>query len=124
MMIFINLPDVLVLDESYPPVHLVYKARRLRITMDNWALHTGFEEGDISVKEMTIKLGVRSLQILATPICFCVALYASFVYGILYGNLAAFPVGFQGQRGWNTIVGALSSSRFSSAFFSVAQLTF
>lgn len=43
----------------------------------------------------------------ATPICFSVALYASFVYGILYLNLASFPIEFQEERGWNMVVGAL-----------------
>lgn len=64
----------------------------------------------------------------SNPICFCVALYASyvnqsamvansiflwnwhknrFVYGILYANLAAFSVEFQDERGWNLLIGAL-----------------
>lgn len=99
--------DVLVLDESYPPVLLSYKASRLRITTGNWALHARFEEVDHSLKEMCIKYGVRPFQMLLTPICFFVALYASFVYGILYGNLAAFPIEFSETRGWNPLVGAL-----------------
>lgn len=36
---------------------------------------------------------------LLTLICFSVALYASFVYGILYANLAAFPTEFEEERG-------------------------
>lgn len=44
---------------------------------------------------------------LATPICFFVSLYASFVYGVLYANLASFPLEFQEERGWNQVVGAL-----------------
>lgn len=43
--------------------------------------------------------GVRPFQMLLTPICFSVALYASFVYGILYANLAAFPTEFEEERG-------------------------
>lgn len=31
--------DLLFIDESYPPVLLAYKARRLRIEGKNWALH-------------------------------------------------------------------------------------
>lgn len=107
MMMFILVIDVLVLDESYPPVLLVYKARRLRIATSNWALHAEFEQWDVAFKEMAIKFGVRPFQMLATPTCFCVALYASFVYGILYGNLAAFPIEFQEERGWNPVIGAL-----------------
>ncbi|KAL8867338.1 MAG: hypothetical protein Q9174_005727, partial [Haloplaca sp. 1 TL-2023] len=107
MMMFILTLDILILDESYPPRLLVYKARRLRIQTGNWALHAKFEEWDVSLKELAIKFGVRPFQMLATPICFFVALYASFVYGILYANLASFPIAFQEERGWNQVVGAL-----------------
>ena len=91
--------DVLILDESYASRLLVYKARRLRFETGNWALHAKFEEWDVSLKVMAIKFGVRPLQMLMTPTCFFVALYASFVYGILYANLAAFPIESQEERG-------------------------
>ena len=107
MMLSILFVDILVLDETYPPRLLVYKARRLRIKTGNWALHAKFEEWDVSLKELAHKFGVRPFQMLLTPICFCIALYASFVYGILYANLAAFPLEFQEERGWNLLVGAL-----------------
>ena len=107
MMLSIWAIDMLVLDESYPPVLLVYKARWLRIATGNWALHAKHEEWDVSVKELVEKFGVRPFQMLLTPICFFVAIYASFVYGILYANLASFPIEFQEERGWNDLVGAL-----------------
>ncbi|KAL8637681.1 MAG: hypothetical protein Q9228_005073 [Teloschistes exilis] len=107
MMMFILVLDVLILDESYPPRLLVFKARRLRILTGNWALHAKFEEWDVSLKELVVKFGIRPFQMLLTPICFFVALYASFVYGILYANLASFPIAFQEERGWNQVVGAL-----------------
>ena len=106
-MLFVLTLDVIILDESYSSRLLVFKARRLRIQTGNWALHARFEEWDVSIKEMVVKFGVRPFQMLLTPICFCVALYASFVYGILYANLAAFPIEFQEERGWNLLVGAL-----------------
>ncbi|KAL1386458.1 MFS multidrug transporter [Phyllosticta capitalensis] len=99
--------DIIFLDETYPPVLLVYKARRLRHTTGNWALHAKHEEWDVSLRELANSYLVRPFQLLFTPICFCVALYASFVYGILYAQLAAFPVVFEEQRGWNKVVGAL-----------------
>ncbi|EAW07800.1 MFS transporter [Aspergillus clavatus NRRL 1] len=106
MMFFLTL-DILYIDESYPPVLLVYKARRLRFESGNWALHARHEEWDVSLKELGNKYLVRPFQLLFTPICFLVALYASFVYGILYLSLASFPVEFQEVRGWNQVVGAL-----------------
>jgi MFS family permease len=106
-MVFILALDVLLLDETYPAVLLVYKAQRLRHQSGNWALHAEHEEWDVGFKEMANKYLVRPFALLATPICFCVALYASFVYGILYLSLAAFPIEFEEERGWNQLVGEL-----------------
>jgi hypothetical protein len=106
-MLFILALDVLILDESYPPVLLVHKAQRLRHESGNWALHAKHEEWDVSISELLHKYLIRPFQMLFTPICFLVALYASFVYGILYANLAAFPIVFEEERGWNPLVGAL-----------------
>ncbi|MCJ1479070.1 hypothetical protein MMC13_007754 [Lambiella insularis] len=107
MMLVIWVLDMTILDESYSPVLLVYKARRLRIQTGNWALHAKHEEWDVSVKEMIQKFGVRPFQMLMTPICACVSCYNSFVYGLLYANLAAFPLEFEEERGWNQFVGTL-----------------
>lgn len=90
-------------DESYPPRLLVYKARRLRHETGNWALHAKFEEWDVSLKQLAEKFLLRPLQLLATPICFLVALYASFCYGILYMQLGSIPIIFGELRGWDTL---------------------
>src|SRR3954447_4947163 len=107
MMMFFLIMDLLFVDESYPPVLLVYKAQRLRFESGNWALHARHEEWDATFKELGNKYLIRPFQLLSTPICFLVALYAAFVYGILYLSLAAFPIEFQEVRGWNQLVGAL-----------------
>jgi MFS family permease len=98
---------VIFIDESYPPKLLVYKARRLRHETGNWALHTKFEEWDISVKELARKFLLRPIELLCTPICFLVALYASFCYGILYMQLGAIPIIFGQVRGWGPFVAVL-----------------
>lgn len=79
--------DLLVLDESYPNTLLVRKSQRLRHESGNWALHAKHEEWDVSLKELGNKYLIKPFQLLATPICFLVAMYASFVYGtpFLYG---------------------------------------
>ncbi|KAJ9636862.1 hypothetical protein H2201_006482 [Coniosporium apollinis] len=86
---------------------LVYKAQRLRLETGNWALHAQHEKWDISVQQLARKYLVRPFQLLFTPVCFLVALYASFVYGILYASPASFPIEFEDERGWNQVVGAL-----------------
>jgi len=106
MMAILSL-DVLLLDESFSPVLLTYKARRLRHETGNWALHSEHEEWDVSIRELARKYLIRPFKLLVTPICFLIALYASFVYAILYSALSAFPVAFQEIRGWNQVVGAL-----------------
>ncbi|KPM43947.1 putative MFS-type transporter [Neonectria ditissima] len=98
---------VIFIDESYPPKLLVYKARRLRHDTGNWALHAQFEEWDVNVKQLAQKFLLRPIQLLCTPICFLVALYASFCYGILYMQLGAIPIIFGEIRGWTPFVSTL-----------------
>ena len=102
---FILLLDVIFIDESYPAALLVKKAQRLRHESGNWALHAKHEEWDVSISEIAHKYLIRPFKLLTTPICFLVALYASFVYGILFATLGAFPVVFEEMRGWNQVVG-------------------
>ncbi|KAL6694216.1 major facilitator superfamily domain-containing protein [Trichoderma pleuroticola] len=97
----------LFIDESYPPLLLVYKAQRLRHETGNWALHAQFEEWQIDLRQLARKFLVRPIRILSTPICFLVTLYASFVYGILYMQLGAIPIIFWEVRGWDPIPAAL-----------------
>ena len=104
---FVLALDVIIVDESYPNALLVKKAQRLRHESGNWALHAKHEEWDVSLTEMANKYLIRPFQLLTTPICFLVALYASFCYGILYASLGAFPIEFEEVRGWNPVVGAL-----------------
>lgn len=73
-MIFMVVLDILILDESYAPVLLVTKARQLRFTSGNWALHAPHEEWDVTLSELGHKYMVRPFQLLATPICFLVAM--------------------------------------------------
>ncbi|PSR85890.1 major facilitator superfamily domain-containing protein [Coniella lustricola] len=94
---------IIFIDESYPPVLLVAKARRLRHDSGNYALHAKFEEWEPSISELCRKFLIRPLQLLCTPICLLMALYASFCYGILYMQLGAVPTIFGSLRGWNLL---------------------
>ncbi|KAI5306184.1 hypothetical protein KEM56_001932 [Ascosphaera pollenicola] len=107
MQFFFLILDVLIVDESYPPTLLVKKAQTLRFETGNWALHALHEEWDVSMGELANKYLVVPFALLSTPICVLVACYASFVYGILYLNLAYFPIVFQEIRGWGQLVGQL-----------------
>ncbi|KZM26874.1 transmembrane transport [Ascochyta rabiei] len=99
--------DVIFVDECYPPKLLVYKARRLRHTTGNWALHAQFEEWDVSFVQLCRKFLVRPVQLLMTPICFLIAIYASFCYGVLYMQLGGIPIIFAEMRGWSAVSSTL-----------------
>ena len=93
----------LLIDETYPAMLLVYKARRLRHESGNWALHAKFEEWDVSISALAHKFLIRPFQLLATPICASMAFYASFCYGLLYMQLGAIPIIFAEHRHWPAV---------------------
>lgn len=99
--------DIIFIDECYPPKLLVYKARDLRHETGNWALHAKFEEWNVSIVELSKKFLLRPIQLLFTPICFLVALYASFCYGILYMQLGGIPIIFGQIRQWPAVSSTL-----------------
>ncbi|EFX01740.1 major facilitator superfamily transporter multidrug resistance [Grosmannia clavigera kw1407] len=99
--------DVIFIDESYAPVLLIDKARMLRKTTGEWALHAKWEEKEVRVVDLAVKFGLRPLQMLATPICLAVTVYSSFIYAVFYASLASFPIIFQQTRGWDDLVGSL-----------------
>lgn len=100
---FVLLNAAIFIDETYAPQLLVVKARRLRHESGNWALHAKFEEWDPSIASLAKKFMVKPIQLLCTPICFLIALYASFCYGILYMQLGAIPIIFGNIRGWGLL---------------------
>lgn len=59
------------------------------------------------MKELAQKYLIRPVHMLFTPICFLISLYAAFVYGILYANLAGFSIEFEEVRGWGLVTGNL-----------------
>ncbi|KAI9925118.1 hypothetical protein MW887_006526 [Aspergillus wentii] len=99
--------NVLVIDESYPPVLLVHKARRMRLEGKNWALHAEHEEWNVSMAEVAQKYLVRPFKLLGTPICLLMTIYTSFIYGILYANLESFQIEYQEIRKWGPIAASL-----------------
>lgn len=87
--------DVFLYEESYLPMVLVAKARRLRRQTGNWAIHAKAEQQVLDFKSIVTKTISRPLVMLFTePACFFVCLYVAFIYGILYMLLEAFPIIF------------------------------
>lgn len=97
-----------VMPELYAPVLLSRKARRLRKeTGDNryWHPH---ESVKIDLNNILTKFLSRPLRMLVTePMVACIALYASFVYGMLFLTLEVFPIVYAENRTWGPVVSTL-----------------
>lgn len=103
LMMFMLSLAVIYCDETYSPVLLVHKARRLRVSTGNWALHAEFEEWEVSLKALANKFLARPWLILFTPIGLCMNIYSAFVFGVFYMLLGAVPIIFEEGRGWNPV---------------------
>ncbi|CAG8140680.1 unnamed protein product [Penicillium olsonii] len=97
------------LDESYAPVILVRKAATLRRQTRNWGIHAKQDEVEIDFNELVRNNFARPIVMLFTePILLLISLYISFIYGLIYALLGAYPVIFQGVYGMNMGVGGLA----------------
>ena len=95
--------------ETYPPVILLSKARRIRATgVEGFRdVKAPAEAQGRSLRSIFKVALVRPWQILFDPISFLVAIYLSVVYALLYMLFTIYPIVFQQRRGWNSGVGEL-----------------
>jgi DHA1 family multidrug resistance protein-like MFS transporter len=95
-------------DETYAPIILVAKARKLRHETQNWAIHAKHEEIELDLRSILHNYLAIPLKMLALdPIILCMCIFGSFVYGLLYLFLTAYPFIFQRVHGMNQGVGGL-----------------
>ncbi|KAK3387048.1 major facilitator superfamily domain-containing protein [Podospora didyma] len=89
--------DFIFLEETYPPSILVGKAAELRRRTLNWGIHAKQEEIEVDFRELVTKNFSRPMRLLFTePIVTLLSIYMSFIYGLLYLFLTAYPFVFQG----------------------------
>ncbi|KAL8680422.1 MAG: hypothetical protein Q9186_003382 [Xanthomendoza sp. 1 TL-2023] len=99
---------LLTLPELYSPVLLKRKAIHLRKVTGNQAYWHPHENVKLDFKSIVTKEISRPLRMLFTePMVTCMALYASFVYGLLYLTLVVFPIVFEEMRGWSLVISTL-----------------
>ncbi|RHZ64449.1 uncharacterized protein CDV56_108330 [Aspergillus thermomutatus] len=99
---------VVFLEETYQPVILARKADRLRRETGNWSLHARHEELRLDARSIVTEYLALPLKMLVLdPIVTCMCVFASFVYGLLYLFLTAYPIIFQRIHGMNPGVGGL-----------------
>lgn len=94
--------DLFFLEETYPPVILIEKAADLRRRTKNWGIHAKQEEIEVDFRELVSKNFSRPLRLLFTePIILLLSIYMSFIYGLLYLFLTAYPLVFVGVHGFS-----------------------
>ncbi|KAK9329453.1 major facilitator superfamily domain-containing protein [Lipomyces starkeyi] len=93
--------------ESYHPVLLSKKAKKLRTSTQNWAWHSRLDEWDLTVNEIVTKHLTRPFAMLMTPIVAAMCTYAAFAFGILYLGVVAIPVEFRVVRQWKEVPSCL-----------------
>ncbi|KIX96208.1 uncharacterized protein Z520_07986 [Fonsecaea multimorphosa CBS 102226] len=95
--------------ETYPPLVLINKARRLRATgiPEYQNLQAPAEAEGRRLADMFKVALLRPWQILFDTISMLVAVYISVVYLLLYMLFTIYPIVFQEKRGWNSGVGEL-----------------
>ncbi|KAF2442775.1 MFS general substrate transporter [Karstenula rhodostoma CBS 690.94] len=105
---FATVLDVLFLEETYQKTILRKRAQFIRSETQNWAIHHVSEEENIDFKELVNKHLALPLKLLfLEPIVFLITLYTSFIYGILYLFLEAYPIVFAEYRGISPSISTL-----------------
>lgn len=100
--------SIICLRETYPPCLLVTKAVAMRRQTDNWGIHARQERVEVEFGELIEKYFTRPLKMLITePIILLVSLYMSFIYGLVYALLEAYPFVFENVYGMSPGVGGL-----------------
>lgn len=101
--------DLVFLEETYPPQILVAKAAELRRRTQNHFIHAKQEEIEVDFRELVEKNFSRPMRLLfQEPIVLLLSIYMSFVYGILYLFLTAYPLVFQGVHHFTSGVSGLT----------------
>lgn len=99
----------LLIPETYAPVLLRRRAEKLSKRSGKiYRSKLEVDQGKISLKEsFKVALSRPWLLLFREPIVFLLSLYMAIVYGTLYMLFAAYPIVFEGVRGWNQGVGSL-----------------
>ncbi|KAK3052232.1 hypothetical protein LTR09_006824 [Extremus antarcticus] len=94
--------------EVFPGVLLKRKAARLRKETGDERYWHPHEQEKIKLSNVFQKYLLRPLKMLVTePMITAIAIYASFVYGLLYMTLEIFPIVYVEERGWGLVSSSL-----------------
>ncbi|KFA69012.1 hypothetical protein S40285_09004 [Stachybotrys chlorohalonatus IBT 40285] len=97
-----------VVPETYLPVLLTRKARKLRFETRKWALHSKAEESPVTLGMFVTKYLTRPFAMLAQePVLVLMTLYVSFTFGMVYCVFVAYSFSFVRERHFTQLYGAL-----------------
>jgi len=111
----------LTLHETYTPVLLERKARRLRKETGDATLHTAFAKDEPFITRFVHGLFRPAVYLVTESVVFVPALYQAILYGCQYLLLATFPVVFRGQYHMNVGIASLHYIAFMIGFMLYAQ---
>ena len=80
--------------ETYHPYILSQRAAKLRRSTGNWALFSAHDEVELSQSDLLNSLSRPVTMIFTEPFLLAINIYTSFVYGLLYLLLGAYPIIF------------------------------
>lgn len=94
--------------EMYAAVVLKRRAQRLRKETGDGRHYHPHEQEKMNLDNIVTKYLSRPVRMLLTePMISAIAMYASFVYGLLYMTLEVFPIVYEEQRQWSPVLGGL-----------------
>jgi MFS transporter, DHA1 family, multidrug resistance protein len=115
--------DAVFLKETYAPCLLVNKAAEIRRQTHNWGIHSLQDEVELNIGNLVHEYFSRPLRMLVTePIVLLISLYMSFIYGIVYALLEAYPYVFEDIHGMKpgvsglTFIGLMVGQLFAGGF--------
>ncbi|KAK1658206.1 major facilitator superfamily transporter [Colletotrichum godetiae] len=111
-----------VLQETFAPVLLTRRKKRLIKETGNTALHTDFDHPDRTIARTLGIAFTRPFRLLGTqPLVQCLALYMMYLYGLMYLVLSTFPALWTGEYGESVGISGLNYISLGLGFFIGAQ---
>lgn len=116
---------VFVVPETYAPLLLSRRARKLKFETKNWALRAPMDEKQVDVKDIAVRYLARPFAMLLEPILLLITIYMSLIYGILYLFFESYPISFEEQRGLSPGLASLPFlAIIVGVMFGVALITY
>lgn len=108
----ITIVGALTIPETYAPTILKRRAKKLGVMSNGTKVYVSrieVQNGEKTAKEeFKIALSRPWVLLFTEPIVLALSIYMAIIYGTLYLMFGAFPIVFQGGRGWSPGVGGLA----------------